>query len=109
MNATPDNNAKPQKVPKKKGPIRTEAVVPFVIVIVLTWVYFHFFFDMNLKKVFELVGYQVIGAEVDIQNLETSFIHGTFRMQGLEITNSQLPQRNMIVIGDIRFGVSWDG
>ena len=94
---------------KKKSIFRTEAVVPFLIVVVVTWAYFHFLFDYNMKKALEFVGYQVIGAEVDIQQLETSFIHGTFRMQGLEITNSQKPDHNMVAIGDIRFGILWDG
>ena len=94
---------------KKKSFLRTEAVVPFIVVVVVTWGYFHFFFDYHMKKALEFVGYQVIGAEVDIQKLETSFIHGTFRMQGLEITNSQNPDHDMVAIGDIRFGILWDG
>jgi uncharacterized protein (TIGR03545 family) len=102
-------NSEKQKPVKKKGPIRTEAVVPILIVIVLTWAYFHFFFDYHLKKAFEFIGYQVVGAQVDISNVETSFLNGTFRLQGLEITNSQKPDRNLIAIGDIRFGVLWDG
>lgn len=97
------------KKPKKKGPIRTEAVVPFVIVVALVWAYFTFLFDSHLRKAIEYVGYQVVGAQVDVRSLETSFLRGTFRMQGLEVTNSQKPERNMIAIGDIRFGVLWDG
>lgn len=99
----------PVKKTKKKGPIRTEAAVPLLIVIVLTWGYFHFLFDRHLRSGLEYLGYQVIGAQVDIANLETSFWKGSFRMQGLQITNSQKPDRNMVAIGDIRFDVLWDG
>lgn len=99
----------PVKKAKKKGPIRTEAVIPFLIVSVLTFVYFHFFFDLHLKKAMEFAGYQVLGAEVDIANLETSFFKGTFRAQGIEITNAEKPTHNMVAIGDVRFGVLWDG
>jgi len=97
------------KVEKKKGPIRTEAVIPFLIVVILTYVYFHFFFDLHLKKAFEFGGYHLLGAEVDINKVETSFFKGTFRVQGIQVTNGEKPTHNMVEIGDIRFGVLWDG
>jgi uncharacterized protein (TIGR03545 family) len=95
-------------VKKKKGFIRTEAVVPFLIVVVACFLYFTFLFDTNLRQAFEWAGYQVIGAEVDIAKVETSFIHGTFRVQGVEVTNPDKPDFNMLQVGDIRFGVLWD-
>jgi len=104
-NQAPPSTEKPKK---KKGPIRTEAVIPFAIVVALTWGYFHFFFDMHLKKTFEFAGYHLLGAEVDIDKLETSFIKGTFRVQGVEVTNAEKPSHNMVKVGDIRFGVLWD-
>ncbi len=94
---------------KKKGPIRTEAVVPFVLVTALSIAYFHFFFDLHLKKAFEFAGYHLIGAQVDIDKVETSFFNGTFRVRGIQVTNSEKPTHNMVQIGDIRFGVLWDG
>ncbi|MFN7728219.1 MAG: TIGR03545 family protein [Bdellovibrio sp.] len=106
---TPHQTPPSVKKPKKKGPIRTEAAVPLLIVIVLTWGYFHFLFDRNLKSALEYLGYQVIGAQVDIASLETSFWKGSFRLQGLQITNAQKPTSNMVAIGDIRFDVLWDG
>ncbi len=100
---------KSQKPKKKQGPIRTEAVVPFLIVAVLVWGYFHFLFDKNIKSLLEYGGYQIIGAEVDIATLDTSFWNASFRMQGIEITNSEKPSSNIIRIGDIRYGLNWDG
>lgn len=102
-------NTNTPKVAKKKGPIRTEAVIPFLIVVVLTYVYFHFFFDFHLKKTFEFAGYHLLGAEVDINDVETSFFKGTFRARGIQVTNGEKPTHNMVEIGDIRFGVLWDG
>ena len=61
-----------------------------------------------MRKAFEFAGYQLLGAQVDINNLETSFLKGTFRVQGIEVTNSEKPTHNMVKIGDIRFGVLWD-
>jgi uncharacterized protein (TIGR03545 family) len=101
-----NNTPKPKK---KKGIIRTEAVVPFLIVTALTFIYFHFFFDLHLKKAFEYAGYQLLGAEVDIDKVETSFFKGTFEVRGIQLTNSEKPTHNMVQIGDIRFGVLWDG
>ena len=106
MSSETTNVPKPKKT---KGPIRTEAVVPFLLVTLMTWAYFHFFFDHHLKKALEYVGYQVVGAEVDIHDLETSFLKGTFRVQGVEITNSQKPDHNLVAVGDVRFGILWDG
>lgn len=103
------NSEKSKKPFKKKGPIRTEAVVPFAIVSLIVWGYFHFLFDRNLKSFLEFSGYQVVGAEVNISSLETSFWNATFRMQGVEITNSEKPDFNIIKIGDIRYGLMWDG
>lgn len=108
-NKTSKSKVDPAKKPKPKGPIRTEAIVPFVIVTVLTYSYFHFFFDLHLKKAFEFAGYELLGAEVDIAKVETSFFNGTFRVQGIEITNAEKPAQNMLSIGDIRFGILWDG
>jgi uncharacterized protein (TIGR03545 family) len=110
-----DNNSSAKKPtpstkePKAKGPIRTEAVVPFLIVALVTWAYFHFLFDRNLKSLFELVGYQVVGAQVDVADLETSFWKASFRAQGIELTNSEKPELNAVKIGDIRYSVLWDG
>lgn len=98
-----------KKIPKKKGPFRTEAVIPFFIVAVLCFVYFHFFFDLHLKKAFEFAGYELLGAEVNVANVETSFLNGTFRVRGIQITNAEKPTHNMVSVGDVRFGVLWDG
>jgi uncharacterized protein (TIGR03545 family) len=107
-NQSPTKKEIADKPKKKKGPIRSEAVIPFVIVVALTWAYFHFFFDLHLRKTFEFAGYQLLGAQVDVANVETSFFKGTFRVQGIEVTNAEKPSHNMVKIGDIRFGVLWD-
>lgn len=99
----------PAKKNKRKGPIRWEAIIPFVIVMALFWSYFHFFFDLHLRKALEFGGYYVIGSEVNIRSLETSFWKGSLRIQGVELTDAEKPTHNMIEIGDIRFSMLWDG
>ncbi|HEY8271516.1 MAG TPA: TIGR03545 family protein [Pseudobdellovibrionaceae bacterium] len=97
-----------EKNKKTQGPIRWNAVIPFLIICALTFIYFHFFFDFNLRKAFEWAGYKSVGAEVNIANLETSFFKASLRIQGIEITDAEKPLQNTIEIGDIRWGMSWD-
>jgi uncharacterized protein (TIGR03545 family) len=96
------------KIKKSKGPIRWNAVIPFAIICVLTFVYFHFFFDHNFRKALEWAGYKATGVEIDIAGLETSFFNASLRIRDIEITDSDKPTQNVVEIGDIRFGMSWD-
>lgn len=93
---------------KTKGPLRTEAVLPFTIIILLVMIYFKLFFDSNLRKGLEFAGYKVTGAEVDIAELETSFFKASIRIQGIEVTDALKPSHNSVSIGDVRFGMLWD-
>lgn len=104
----PQSPAPPAKVPKKKGPIRWEAVLPFTIIVLLILLYFKLFFDGHLRKGLEIAGYHGIGAEVNVANLETSFLNASIRIRGIEVTDTLKPQQNSISIGDIRFGMLWD-
>ncbi len=96
------------KKPKVKGPIRWNAVIPFAIVCILIFAYFHFFFDMQLRAGMEWAGYKGIGAEVNIAKIETSFFNASLRVQGIQITDAEKPTQNVIEIGDVRWGMSWD-
>lgn len=98
-----------QKKIKKSGPIRTEAVIPFLLVFLVFWLYFHFLFDKNLRSLIEFGGYQLVGAEVNVGKLETSFFKASFRIQQIEITDAEKPTHNVLRIGDIRYGLLWDG
>lgn len=97
-----------KSTPKKQGPIRTEAVIPFAIIIILIGLYFKLFFDSHLKKGLEVGGYHALGAEVNIASLETSFIKASLRIQGIELTDALRPTHNSLSIGDIRFSALWD-
>ncbi|MEK6772996.1 MAG: TIGR03545 family protein [Bdellovibrionota bacterium] len=99
---------KPKKIKKPKGPIRWEAIVPVTIIVLVMVLYFHFLFDLHLRKTMEWVGYQVVGAEVDVEKLETSFFKASLRIQGVNITDADQPKQNSISIGDIRFSMLWD-
>lgn len=96
------------KIKKPQGPIRWNAVIPFVIICTLTFLYFHFFFDLHLRKALEWAGYKAVGAEVNIGKLETSFFKANLRVQNIEITDAEKPVQNILEIGDIRWEMSWD-
>lgn len=98
----------PEKKNKKKGPIRFEAIIPVLIISVLTFLYFSWYFDRHLKQVSEYVGTQVNGAEVNIRDIRTSFLTGTFDLWGLQVTDPERPTHNSLEIGNIHFKFLWD-
>ena len=108
MNTDNNTPADTKELEKSKGPIRFEAIVPIAIVCAATYFYFALLFDLHLRKGIEWTASYVHGAEVNVAKLHTSFLRGTFRMTGLQVTDKEEPTRNLIVIGDIRFGFLWD-
>lgn len=93
---------------KKQGPIRWNAIIPFAIFSLLTYLYFVLFFDLHMKKAIEWVGYQALGAEVNVGQFKSSFLKGSVQVTKLELTNKEKPDYNSIELGDIRFDVNWD-
>jgi uncharacterized protein (TIGR03545 family) len=98
----------PQRKQKPVGPIRWNAIIPFTFFSLLIGLYFHFLFDLNLKKGLEWMGTKVVGAEVNIRDFKTSFFNASLRIQGVELTDAETPTHNSLSIGDIRFALLWD-
>jgi uncharacterized protein (TIGR03545 family) len=103
-----ETKVKKEKTPKKKGPIRFEAVIPITIILVLVGCYFHFFFDRHLRLGLEWTATQIHGAEVNIAGINTSFIKGSFELKGLQVTDKEVPTQNLVSLDSIRFGFLWD-
>ncbi|MCB0356628.1 MAG: TIGR03545 family protein [Bdellovibrionales bacterium] len=101
-------NIKTSKKKKAKGPIRLEAIVPFCLFIALVYLYFALFFDSHLKKALEFTGTLVHGAEVNIEDIDSSFWRAYFQLSGLQITDKEKPEQNLIQIAKIRLELSWD-
>lgn len=101
-------NTKEKKTKKAKGPIRWEAIIPFIIFSALIFFYFKLFFDSNLKSLIELVGYQATGAEVNVAKVETSFMDASLKIKGIELTNAEKPTHNSLYVGEVRFSLLWD-
>lgn len=103
---TPSKNENKKKTPS--GPLRLGALLPTLVVFTLIYGYFFFFFDHSLKRATEWIGLQIHGAEVNVASIRTSFWRGSFRLQGLEITDKNQPTRNILKISDMRFQFLWD-
>ncbi len=98
----------PVKVAKPKGPLRVGAIAPITIIILVTVLYFKFFFDHHLKKAFEYAGTHANGAEVDINDVRTSFFDASMQIDGIQVTDIENPAMNKIKIGAVKWQMLWD-
>jgi uncharacterized protein (TIGR03545 family) len=106
MNTTKETKEK--KAPKKKGPIRFEAIIPVLVLSIITFAYFSYYFDRHLKSLVEYVGTQGNGAEVNVGSIKTNLLNGSFDMNGLQVTDKEKPSHNMLEIENIHFQYMWD-
>lgn len=108
MNETTTDNKDTKKKKKRGGPIRYEAIIPVLVLSLLTYLYFAFYFDYHMKKLIEYVGTQANGAEVNVDAVRTSFIRGSFDLDRLQITDPEKPTHNSLEIGNMHFQYLWD-
>lgn len=92
-----------RKKNKKLGPIRTGAVVPTLVIILLIFVYFRFLFDSQLKKMIEWGGSYIYGAEINVESVETSFLKLSFALNGLQVTDKAQPTQNLFSVKRMHF------
>lgn len=97
-----------EKKAKKKGPIRFEAIIPVLVLSIITFLYFSYYFDRHLKSLVEYVGTQANGAEVNVDSINTSFLRGSFDLNRLQVTDKEKPHLNAIEIGNVHFQYLWD-
>ena len=100
-------NSKEKKI-KKKSLLRLEAIIPVSVIVLLSFFYFSYFFDANLKSGIEYIGTQVNQAEVNVGSVHTSFLQGSFKLNGLQVTDKDNPKFNTVKIGQIKFAYLWD-
>lgn len=99
------NSPKPQK---PKGFLRTGALVPSLVLMAIIYGYFFFFFDGHLRRGIEFAGTRLYGAQIDVGSVKTSFLHASFRLTDLEVTDKEQPARNLVQVGSIHFAALWD-
>jgi len=95
-------------VVKPRGILRTGAVVPSLIFVVLVGVFFTFFFDGVIRRGMEYALTHINGAEVDIGRVATSFLHARLEIDNIQVTDKEHPERNSAQVGNVRFQMSWD-
>jgi uncharacterized protein (TIGR03545 family) len=96
------------KPKKAKGPIRVEAIVPLLIVLALAVAYFTLFFDGHLRRGLEWAGSQANGAEVNIGDLDLSFLKARLTITDIQVTDRGEPAKNKAQIGNVSFDLLWD-
>jgi uncharacterized protein (TIGR03545 family) len=94
---------------KSKGPIRTSAVVPFLIVVFFVGIYLFFFLDNNIKSALEWTGMRMVGAEVNVEAVDIDLLAPSLRVVGVQVTNPNRPSSNAVEFAELRFGLLWDG
>ena len=102
-----ENNKKNIK-PKTKSIIRWNAIIPFLVFIVLIGLYFTFLFDLHVRIASEWAAYKALGVEVNIDNFKSSFIHGKASIDRIQITDSKEPEYNSIEFSNIKFDINMD-
>ena len=103
MSSTPNLKNK-----KQLSFIRWTAIIPFLIISTLIYLYFLLFFDAHMKNAIEWVGYKALGAEVNIAQFKSSFLKGSVLISKVELTNNENPDFNSLELGTIRFDLNWD-
>jgi uncharacterized protein (TIGR03545 family) len=103
-----DENKQTEKKNKPKGPIRTGAVIPFIIVVGTIILFNLFLLDSTIKKAIEFAGEKVNGAEVNVGNVNTSFGDLKIKVTNIEFTNKDKPDLNKVQIGSMDFQLMWD-
>lgn len=108
MENSTTTTVKPIQVKKAQGPIRWNAIIPFVIICALIYVYFFLFFDTHMRKAIEWSAYKALGVEVNIGEFKTSFIKGNVAIKKIEITDAKEPNLNAIELANVGFDLNWD-
>ncbi|MBD66094.1 MAG: hypothetical protein CME62_12860 [Halobacteriovoraceae bacterium] len=93
---------------KKKGIIRTEAVIPLVIFIAIIVVFNIFFLDTLIRKSIEFIGEKANGAEVNVSSVTTSFKNLSVDVKRIQVTDKSNPDFNTFEIGQMNFKMLWD-
>lgn len=99
---------KKEKKVKKKGPLRTGAIVPLIVVLGSIVAFSILLLDVVLKKSFEYGLSKINGAEVNITAVNTSFTNLSMEILKVEMTNPAMPEFNRIEVGFIRYKMLWD-
>jgi len=99
---------KEAKTNKPKGPFRTGAVVPFLVVTILVTAFNYFLLETTVKKSMEFLGTTINGAEVNVGDVSIDLKNLRTVITKVEFTNKNEPTLNSFEIGRMEFKALWD-
>ncbi len=86
---------------KLLNPFRWQGAVVFVLIMALLSAFYWLFADWLIKRAIEQTGSQVVGAKVELDDVELKLFDGTLTLHRLQVTNASAPMRNLIEIAEI--------
>ena len=93
---------------KKKGPLRTEVIVPITIILIFLTIYFNFFFDSHIKSGIEFFGIKTYRAEINVARVKTNFLNPSLSIYGIQITDKKKPDYNILEIEKVHLTLLWN-
>lgn len=85
--------------------IRWQGLVPFVVVAGLLAAFWLLIFDGLVKRAIEKTGTLIVGAEVDVRDVDVSLFPLAITLDGLQVTNPDDPATNSVECGTIAFSL----
>ncbi len=81
-------------------------IIPRLVLVLLTWVFFYFAFDPILKWGATKSLETVFNAKVEISKIKTSFLHPSLRVYGFKAGDSQNEYRNLFEFDSLHFSMN---
>ncbi|MEK7448243.1 MAG: hypothetical protein AAB019_02045, partial [Planctomycetota bacterium] len=85
--------------------MRKKWLITFIIIGLLMIIFSFFFAERIVKSAIESLGRLVVGAKVEITELNLSFSRLSLKIKGLSIGNKDDEWHNLFEVGEIRFQV----
>jgi uncharacterized protein (TIGR03545 family) len=87
---------------------RWKALVPLTLVLVLVAVGWYVFLDGAVRRSIEVIGTELVGAQVDLAFADVRLRDGSLTLRGLQVTNPDAPLTNLFqvdeIVADVRMG-----
>ncbi|MDY7034452.1 MAG: TIGR03545 family protein, partial [Thermodesulfobacteriota bacterium] len=74
--------------------IRWQGLVFFLIVVLVFSIVWFFLLDGFIERMIEKTGTKIVGAKVDLDNVDVSFFPMGFTFKRLQVTNPKKPMTN---------------
>ncbi len=93
---------------KKLAPIRTQFILALAVFCSCVFLYFTLFFAGHMKSLIEWGGRKAFYSEVNLDELNISFLQLSVQMKKLQVTNFNQPDYNLVQFDEMNFQLSLD-